>query len=104
MSDTLRTDAVVNKSVEEDDGAYMAEDLLFHARELERENEELRKYNERLKIARECDIERSRLLQDSRRLDKVLNDNLKFVRLYGRSYVPLLTSRADIDEAMGGNV
>ena len=48
MSDTPRTDAVTNKSVEEDDGAYMAEDLLFHSRELERENAELRKDKERL--------------------------------------------------------
>lgn len=41
MSDTPRTDVVTKKSVEEDDGEYLAEDLLFHARELERENRQL---------------------------------------------------------------
>ena len=72
------------------------------ASKLESENKELHRQVERLAYARECDIERADLLQDRRRLDKVLDDNLKFVRLYGRSYVPLLTKRSDIDEAMKG--
>lgn len=41
MSDTPRTDAVTKKSVDEDDGEYLTEDLLFHARELEREIRQL---------------------------------------------------------------
>ena len=48
MSDTPRTDAVVNKSVDQDDGAYLAEDLLFHARDLEREVVKLLRDKERL--------------------------------------------------------
>ena len=41
MSDTPRTDVVTKKSVDEDDGEYLTEDLLFHARELEREIRQL---------------------------------------------------------------
>ena len=41
MSDTPRTDAVTKKSVDEDDGEYLTEDLLFHARQLEREIRQL---------------------------------------------------------------
>lgn len=39
---TPETDAVTSKSVSEDDGKYMAEDMLMHARKLERERDELR--------------------------------------------------------------
>ena len=37
MSDTPRTDVEIVKSCHENDGAFLAEDMMFFARELERE-------------------------------------------------------------------
>ena len=42
MSDTPRTDAEMVKSCHENDGAFLAEDMMFFARELERDNARLR--------------------------------------------------------------
>ena len=69
MSDTPKTDAVVNKSVEQDDGEYMAEYLLVHARQLERENAELREYLEMaLHWMRKVDDYSSPRIQDLNRM------------------------------------
>lgn len=41
MSDTPRTDVEMVKSCHENDGAFLAEDMMFFARDLERENTRL---------------------------------------------------------------
>tara|TARA_R100001463_G_scaffold119827_1_gene175794 strand:+ start:190 stop:567 length:378 start_codon:yes stop_codon:yes gene_type:complete len=119
MSDTPRTDAVTKKSVDEDDGEYLTEDLLFHARELEREIRQLEVaiydlrtennllhealdqviddrdayHDENAKLINETD----ELFEDKERLDFILkNCTIEYDRFY-RTY---FDNRDEIDEVM----
>lgn len=82
---TPRTDAVIEKILEEDDGIYTAaEDLLFHARKLETEIRQLEVAVYDLKT------ENNELRKDKERLDWILSDAGKY----------WLSSREDVDKEM----
>ena len=85
MSNTPRTDVVVNKSAEEDDGKYLAEDLLFHSRELERENAKLRENKERLDWLLE-------------------NAIIQYYQTIHPDDLCRITSKDDVDNAMKGTI
>lgn len=121
MSDTPRTDAVTKKSVDEDDGEYLTEDLLFHARELEREIRQLevaiydlKTENNLLQEALDQVIddrdayheENNGLLKDKERLDWLIdNASISMLRKDedGREWwveLDYSEPREDIDQAM----